>query len=193
MIKEYEHHIKVYSDYWFSSFSKILNQGAWGDQEAARCFLEKYWLSKNEYFDFWKKKQNNIFCTENKFSQNSVFLEGYCVIKEIGGCLFTEKSFEQLMAVLKDLGNANFVIVQNKQDYTYGEPMFRMKFPTNITWKEIISGNYISAVLLEMHYNEYFVFGDSCDWGKYAGNEFELPLDIIGFKPELADIFLKYF
>ncbi|HEV2830341.1 MAG TPA: hypothetical protein VGW31_00045, partial [Hanamia sp.] len=76
---------------------------------------------------------------------------------------------------------------------TEGEPMFRMKFPVNITWKELTSGNYISAVLLEMGYNAYFVFSGSGNWGKYSANDYDYPLDIIGFKPELAPIFQEYF
>ena len=67
--------------------------------------------------------------------------------------------------------------------------MFKMKFPVNTSWEELISGNYISAVILEMSYNEYFVFGASGMWGKYSANDYKYPLDIIGFKSEFEAVF----
>ena len=78
-----------------------------------------------------------------------------------GGNLFVEEDFLQLQKAMQEVGEEYFVIIQHSQEFTDGEPMFRMKFPVNITWEELTSGNYISAVLLEMSYNEYFVFGKS--------------------------------
>jgi hypothetical protein len=47
--------------------------------------------------------------------------------------------------------------------------------------------------LLLMDLN-FFVFGDSGRWGKYAASDYHYtPLDIIGFKSELADIFREQF
>jgi hypothetical protein len=43
-----------------------------------------------------------------------------------------------------------------------------------------------------MNYNEYFVFGSKGNWGKYSANDYENPLDIIGFKSELAHIFQEH-
>lgn len=71
------------------------------------------------------------------------------------------------------------------QEFTDGEPMFRMKFPVNITWEELTSGNYISAVLLEMSYNEYFVFGNSGSYGKYSANDYEHPMDMNSLEDKL--------
>lgn len=103
-----------------------------------------------------------------------------------------EEDFLQFQKAMQKVGDEFFVIIQNSQDFTEGEPMFRMKFPASITWEKLISGNYISAVLLEMNYNEYFVFGSKGNWGKYSANDYENPLDIIGFKSELAHIFQEH-
>ncbi|MGK6353487.1 hypothetical protein [Parapedobacter sp. DT-150] len=110
-----------------------------------------------------------------------------------GGCLFVEKDFKQLQKAMQQIGERYFIVVQNTQEYTNDEPMFRMKFPVDIMWEELISGNYISAVLIEMSMNEYFVFGESGKWGKYSANDYERPLDIIGFKSELAPVFQNHF
>lgn len=68
-----------------------------------------------------------------------------------------------------------------------------MSYPSDITWEKLTSGNFISTSLLEMSYNEYFVFSESGNWEKYSANDYEQPLDIIGFKPEYASIFKKNF
>ncbi|PJD94825.1 MAG: hypothetical protein CK425_10575 [Parachlamydia sp.] len=111
----------------------------------------------------------------------------------MGGCLFHQDDFEQLQSAIQCTNDTYFVVIQNTQDFTQGEPMFKMKFPVNISWEELISGNYISSVLFEMNYNEYFVFGSSGKWGKYSATEHEYPLDLIGFKPEYSTIFNEKF
>lgn len=68
-----------------------------------------------------------------------------------------------------------------------------MSFPSDITWKEIMSGNFIATVLFDMCANEYFVFSESGKWGKYSANDYESPLDIIGFKSKYEHIFKKNF
>lgn len=110
-----------------------------------------------------------------------------------GGSLFAREDFEQLQRAVLAVGETEIVVIQNTQDFTSGEPMFRMKFPATITWEEMISGNYISAVLLEMCYNEYYVFGSQGNWGKYSATDHRYPVDIIGFAPEVASIFQAQF
>ena len=73
------------------------------------------------------------------------------------------------------------------------EPIFRMKFPMDICWDELTSGNFASAILLEMPHKEYFVFGESGSWGKYVANDYEFPLDVLGFRREIANIFRDKF
>jgi hypothetical protein len=189
---EYIRHIDEYSNYGHSSFSALVPSDQWGDKKLAEEYLQKYWLAKEEYLNVWKPIQDKIF-VQDKGLPELVYRAEFEMIALRGGCLFLEEDFKQLQKAMQEVGEEYFVIVQHSQDFTDGEPMFRMKFPVNITWEELTSGNYISAVLLEMSYNEYFVFGKSGNWGKYSANDYEYPLDIIGFKPELAHIFQEYF
>lgn len=69
----------------------------------------------------------------------------------------------------------------------------RFKFPSNITWDELMSGGAISEELFQMSYKDYSVFGDSECWGKYVANDYKNPLDIVGFKNDAKDIFQKKF
>ncbi len=189
---DYIRHIEEYYAYWFSSFSSFVPKNIWGNKKLAEVYLNKYWLPEHEYKDVWKPIQDKIFLQQDGLP-DLIFTPKYKILALRGGHLFAKKDFEQLKKVLLGIGETEFVIIQNTQDFTSGEPMFKMKFPVNISWKELISGNYISAVLFEMHYNEYFVFGASGKWGKYSATEFKNPVDIIGFKPEFASIFMEYF
>jgi hypothetical protein len=84
-------------------------------------------------------------------------------------------------------------VIENTFGGRVKEPIFRMKFPSDICWDELASGNFASAILLEMPHKEYFVFGDSGAWGKYVANDFEFPLDILGFRREVAELFIDKF
>ena len=70
---------------------------------------------------------------------------------------------------------------------------FKMKYPVDTPWDELMSGNFISTVLFEMFHDEYFVFSESGMWGMYCANDYDSPLNIIGFKPDYADIFKTQF
>ncbi len=189
---EFNKHLDFYKDYPWADFSRLISYTDWGNKELAEKYLEKYWLPEQEYLRIWKPLQDKIFQEVNNLP-SLVYHTDFELITLQGGCLFTEEDFKQLQAAMLELDESYFVVIQNSQEFTIGEPMFRMKFPVNITWEELISGNYISAVLLEMHLNEYLVFGSKYSWGKYAANDYKNPLDIIGFKPNLSPVFRKYF
>ena len=189
---EYIRHIDEYLNYGHSSFSTLVPSDQWGNKKLAEEYLQKYWLPEQEYLSVWKPIQDKVF-VQSKSLPDLIYHPEFEMIALRGGCLFLEEDFLQLQKVMQEVGEEYFVIIQHSQDFTEGEPMFRMKFPVNITWEELTSGNYISAVLLEMSYNEYFVFGSKGNWGKYSANDYENPLDIIGFKPELAHIFQEHF
>lgn len=180
-----------YSESWFSSFSKLVPSNMWGQRRCAEAFLNKYYLAEDEYNNIWQPKQKQIFL--DNFLPDLIYTEGYEMLALRGGCLFVEDDFKQFQQLMQDTGDEYFVVIQHSQEYTKGEPMFRMKFPMCISWQELLSGNYISAILFEMPYNEYFVFGDSGIWGKYSANDYIHPLDIIGFKPGYASLFHKNF
>lgn len=189
---EYIKHIDEYSNYKHSSFSKLVPSNQWGNRELAEAFLQKYWLTERDYQRNWKPVQDKIFYPDEGLP-HMIYLPEFKIIPLRGGCLFVEEDFKQLQNSMQQVGDRNFVIIQNSQEFTEGEPMFKMKFPVNITWDELVSGNYISAVLFEMSYNEYFVFGENGNWGKYAASDYEHPLDIIAFKPELSSFFQEHF
>ena len=188
---EFAEHVEFYSNYWFGDYSKFVSEPNWGNKKLAAKYLQKFWLTEQEYLSVWNPIQDKIFI-EGKTLPDLIYRPEFEIIALRGGCLFMEEDYLQFQKAMQRVGDDYFVIIQNSQDFTEGEPMFRMKFPVSITWEKLISGNYISAVLLEMNYNEYFVFGSKGNWGKYSANDYENPLDIIGFKSELAHIFQEH-
>jgi hypothetical protein len=189
----FERHIEFYRlNYAHQHFSKLVPEDKWGNKKLAEEYLQKYWLPEQEYLSIWKPIQDKVF-VQGKSLPDLIYHYEFNMIVTIGGCLFAEEDFLQLQKIMQEVGEEYFVVVQNGQEYTNGEPMFRMKFPVNITWKELISGNYISAVLIEMSLNEYYVFGASGKWGRYSATDYILSLGIIGFKHELASIFKEHF
>lgn len=189
---EYARHIEEYFVHSHSSFSNLVQKEKWGNKYLAEKYLQKYWLEEQEYLKVWKPIQDTIF-NQGKSLPDFIYRPEFELIALRGGCLFAEEDFKQLQKAMQEIGDNHFVVIQHSQEFTKGEPMFRMKFPVSIIWDELTSGNYISAVLLEMSYNEYFVFSESGKWGKYSANDYEYPMDIIGFKPEYGLIFKKIF
>lgn len=192
-MKEFERHIAFYKDYWWAGFSRLIPEPQWGNIHDAHTYLEKYWLPQKEYEKKWKPIQDIIFINQEKSLPELIFSEQYNLLALRGGCLFMEEDFIQLQKCLIALEEKYFVVIENTFGGKQEEPTFKMKFPVNITWNELTSGNYISSIIFEMYRKEYFVFGESGSWGKYAANDYESPLDLIGFKPELGTIFKEYF
>lgn len=185
-LEEYIEHLAYYQNYKHSSYSALVPSDQWGDQQKAKAYLEKYWLTAHEYSTVWKPIQDCIFVSKEHSSIGN-FQSEFTLIKLVGGCLFLEADFKQLQKAMLAVGDSHFVVIQTSQDFAEGEPMFRMKFPVGISWGELMSGNYISAVLFEMNCNEYVVFGNSGKIGKYAASDQNHPQDFIGYKQSEVD------
>ena len=157
-------------------------------------YLRKYYLPRNEYIDRWKPIQNSIFLNETQGLPDMIFQPEFSLLVARGGRLFDKEDFEALRSCMIDLGDKHMIIVQNDYNGIIEQDLLiRMKFPVDITWNEVMSGNYISTVIFEMFANGFFVFSESGIWGKYSDNEYENPLDIFGVREEFLPILKKHF
>lgn len=188
---EYHPHLKHYKTYWWSSFSYTIPESEWGNEELARSYLEKYWLSQAEYEKEWQPIQDQIFINQEKGLPAQIFSASYELMALRGGAVLEEIDLEALQKCMLFLGDEYFVIIENTYGGKLDEPPFRMKYPVNISWRELMSGNFISSIIFEMYYNDYFVFSNSGVWGMYVASEYDNPLNIIGFKPKHRYIFNK--
>jgi len=191
-MKEYTKILEGYSQVHHSWMYKLVDETEWGNIDVATGYLTKYWLSDSEYESYWRDIQNAIFT-------NAVGLPGKIfnidfetkVVK--GGCLFTQQDFLRIQKCMLEAGDQNLIVVENLKGEVTNEQPFKFRFPVGISWEEITSGNFVSSVLLESVYKEFFVFGDTSLWGMYTASDYEFPLDVIGFRVEVQDCFLELF
>jgi len=197
MVAEYKKHLDFYQNSWFADFSRYVPNNQWGNRSLAEIFMQKYWLPKDEYDSMWKPIQNRIFSETACFEGDVVFKSPlFFTITFGGGCLFDEKDLYKMQEIFFYIGEQQFVVIMDSQDDSINkneEPSFRFKFPANITWEELMSGNYISAVLVEMQFNNYFVFGQNDKWGKYVATDYLRSKDIIGINQDLYKVMPKRF
>jgi hypothetical protein len=188
-MREYQTHLEEYSREGSGWFSKLTLESEWGKKEIAEQYLSKYWLSQAKYDTFWKPIQNQIFINQDRSLPEIIFNANFNMLAFRGGRLFLREDFEQLQKCFLEVKDKYFVVIENTFGGKLQEPAFRMEYPTEITWEELTSGNFISSTIIESMYKEYFVFSESKIWGKYSANDYHHPLDIIGFKPEYSSLF----
>ena len=188
-MKEYSAILDVFSHEGYEMYSRIIPAQHWGNRQVAEDYLKRYWLSSAEYERTWKQVQDRVFTNQEVGLPQMVFTSGYELQASQGGCLFVQEEFVKLQECMQAISEQFLFVIENTFGGRVKEPTFRMKFPTSISWDDLAGGNFASAILLEMPHKEYFVFGESGAWGKYVANDYESPLDILGFKREVANVF----
>ena len=51
----------------------------------------------------------------------------------------------------------------------------------------------MSDYLLRMPYEQYFIFGDKGNWGRFTDMEFDCPVDVYGFYNNIEDSLSHFF
>ena len=170
-------------------------------RDISKLYLENYWLDIMEFNSYWLPIKNKIFNPDSKDLPKLMFNEGFELIVQKAGILFTKEEYFALQKCMKIAGDENFVVIENKyaRNTSSNYPHLRFKFSVNTTWKELNNGDedfsdISSYDLLLNPQKHFFVFGSNGNWGKYTANDYnDTPLDIIGFKPEVAPIFKEQF
>lgn len=197
-MKEYQSILDKFSDGWCSFFTSKQYSGI---PHEVIDYLDKYWLQKVEFDNTWLPIKNTIFKGDFK-SLPSIFKDDFEIIIEIGGSVInTENYYKQMQVCMKSLGDQYFVLVQDL-DKPINLPPFanvidwppaRFKYPVDISYEEILSGEFVSEERIQMGDIDYFVYGDSGNWGIYAGDDLFYPLHIIGFKKQFSELFRSHF
>lgn len=172
-------------------------------REETKSFLEQFWLNWDEYVGAWLPVERQIFRCDATLFPDLMFQERFQLVPLKGGVIFTEEDFGLLQRCMIEMGNKEFVIVQNpdscsdtyytSQKLSKRDPILRFKFPVNVSWDVLMSGGHLSDELFVFPRPEYFVYADSGTWGKYVANEFVDALDIIGFEESYSPIFEQHF
>lgn len=159
-------------------------------------YLEKYWLDKQELNKDWIKIKNTVFNPVFKFLPDAVFNKDFDVLIRLGGTALDQEQYELFQSCMKITGDRYFVVLEDYDEVNpphFSGPPLRFKYPVDITWEEIIGGDMISYQVFIRPIRMYFIFGDSGKWGKYAGNDYASPIDIIGFDKKYSDLFQEKF
>lgn len=197
MIKDYEH---VFKTFWDEE-----------TREESVYYFEKYWLDRAEYLEKWLPIQDEIFNSKAKYLPDIMFNDEFDLFPLVGGDIFvSERDFASLTDCLRQTGETHFVIVQNShvpigyydsENNFIEHPQTRFKYPSSISWPEIMSGGDAASEHFHNGCKDYFVFGDSGNWGRYVGNSYTKPtnlessnpLNIMGFKEEFSELFRTKF
>lgn len=167
--------VELYNSDKYWSYTNIFPEESWGNVSIARDFLQKYSLPDDEYDEIYCRICN-IYGCEMKFDK-LLINNGYKIDEVVGGYLLLEEDIELLNKLCNKYDDKYYYIIESV-GYNQDMPIFRLKFPSDITWEELMSGNYISTVLFEMPYSEYFIIGQGDKWSKYADNESFPPASI---------------
>jgi len=164
-------------------------------QKQTETYFAKYWLPKSGYAQKWLPIQEAIYTITGPNFPDVRFRKGFEIITVRGGRVFTEEDFTLLQLCTRKTSDSYFVVVEHVDEDNphHGEPPLRFKYPSNISWSELMSGGYVSQELFEAPVKEYFVYGDSGTWGKYVANDYLFPVDIIGFQKIHSKIFTEVF
>lgn len=184
------------------SIGSKLDETEWGKMEVAKTYLKKYWLSDIAYKKYWEFLHSFIFDL-NKHLPNMIYRKDFQFISLLGGVPFEQNDFEKLQTCMQSIGEKKFVIIQDtfEPEPNQSDVALKIKYPVNVDWNELMSGNFISAALFEFSGNNYYIFGDSGKWGMYVATEYidetvnpaGTPINIIGFDPAYSNIFRDVF
>jgi len=171
-------------------------------------YAQKHWLEESEYLTKWQPIQDQIFDPKAKYLPDMMFNPGFELMPMVGGCAFDKEDFLLVKSCMQQVVDQYFVMIEN---YAYSlaisrvsdtNGIYRFKYPSSITWKELQSaGSLSNELLFGFGPEEFYIFGDSGVWGKYAANDYwdkarnpaGTPLEIIGYKKEYEPIFAKKF
>ncbi|AYD49077.1 MAG TPA: hypothetical protein VFQ86_12875 [Arachidicoccus soli] len=164
--------------------------------EKSKVFLEKYWIGKEEYESKFSLLQTTIF-NQDSFLPQNVFKDHFKIFGiDLAGGTFFKEEYGFFHDFLLNLNEEYFFIIENNCTSVMKEKrdvLLRFKFPASITYQELASGGTISNILLKGRYpKDYFVFGESASWGKYAAN-IDYDLYMIGFSPSIEKQIRSYF
>jgi hypothetical protein len=180
----------------------------------SRDYLKNYWLDEEEYVSHWQPIQDRIFDSNVGRLPARLFLPEFKLMSFLGGFTFVEEDLLLLQACMRELGEQYFVVIENcrvscevyesfkaeKKKFA-GKPL-NFKYPVDIKFEELATGDWLTEVIRGVWGSEeFYVFGESGLWGKYAANDYFAfpfnppggPLNILGFKEACAALFREKF
>lgn len=171
--------LSKYSDEYYGNMFGIYPEMD-GEESArkAKTFLDKYAMNDDSYHSLCIPAQQRIFRHPapkgfNILEQEvyEIFHDGVKFFSYVSTPLFWKENFELFQAIGRAFGERNLFIIEDEECEEDPQQTFKLQIPIETTWSELSDGGFISDVVLNMHHNNYFVFGDSGNWGRWCDYE----------------------
>ncbi|MBV7440105.1 hypothetical protein KRX57_01590 [Weeksellaceae bacterium TAE3-ERU29] len=155
-----------------------------GDKLNLKEYLQKHWLSREEYIQEWLPFKDIIFNNTFKCFPDMVFNKSYVLRPLFSGAVLIEEDYSAYLKILKYFNQTEYVIIRDSVDY------MGFKFNVNESWNDIFNpnSNFLMSELFCFADN-FYLFDKSGCWGKYSSNDDSDFIDIIGFLPKFIHIF----
>ncbi|REJ78648.1 MAG: hypothetical protein DWQ47_04145 [Acidobacteria bacterium] len=148
------------------------------ERQRCRAYFEKYWLAEKDFRSLWLPIMERVFRTEARCLPESMFSQSYLPKLRTNGEIFHGENdllaFERWM---NTVGDSQFVVIENEKIRYEGWLPVRYRYPSDISWPEIISGGSIGSEHVGNGFKDYFVFGNSGRWGLYVSGTFSIKWD----------------
>ena len=159
-------------------------------------FLQKFAIDnivfKNECVpvmqNIFRMAANDIFNIKY-MSTNDLFQFGIKKRIIINSPLFDKDRYYAIQRIAKAFKEKYFFIIEDETCENSSEIAFKLKLPVNLTWEELIGGGFVVDVIFNMPQNNYYVFGESGNWGRWCDYENHwIDYEAFGYKVDLQEV-----
>ena len=189
--------LKKYSDDYYTQMFVSHTQMRFEESyNNAYAFLRNFSIEENDFERNCLPIMQQIFLLSlndafDIYSMDlcQVFQHNYNLKVHILSPILTSETFPMIQRICKAYREKYFYVVEKEYPDENNDTAFKLRFPTNISWMELINGGFISDILFNMPYNQYYVFGESSNWGIWC--DFENPwtdYQVFGSKYDIAEV-----
>jgi len=141
----------------------------------AEQFLKKFAMDETSFFSECIPAMSKIFRPDgykgfdvSKMSFKKIFQDGVTMFSYISSPLFWDESLSYIKEIAKASDDKYLFIIENEECEEQEDVAFKLKIPTNISWEELSGGGFVSDVVFNMFHNDYLVFGEKGNWGRWC-------------------------
>lgn len=171
--------MEKYSDeYYKEMFGVRQEMDAEESTNKAKVFLQKFAMDDELYQRLCVPVQQKIFkfpapTDYNVLSQevSDLFNSEATIFSYNSSPLFWKENFSLVKDIGKAFGEQFIFIIEDEGCEEDPQQAFKLRIPIETDWEELSDGGFISDVVLNMFHNNYYVFGDSGNWGRWCDYE----------------------
>ena len=164
------------------------------------AFLERYGLLDDDYSQecipvmekIFKLTDKDYFSFERQ-STTDLFRQEFLLAAYFASHIFDEHSIRAIQSICKSFNEEFIYIIESEKCVSDADLAVKLKIPVDTKWEDLMDGGCISDMLFASN-NAFYIFGDSCQWGKWCDYDNSWSdYEIFGFKDynKEVDHFIK--